>query len=83
MRREGSSVETLCVCVVTVCLLLFCGRQQATVSMCVYDTGTAGKPITCKAAVMFEPHKLEVVDVEVAPPAPGEVRVKITHTAVS
>mmetsp|Transcript_15287 Transcript_15287/g.22874 ORF Transcript_15287/g.22874 Transcript_15287/m.22874 type:complete len:394 (+) Transcript_15287:23-1204(+) len=43
---------------------------------------TAGKPITCKAAVMWEaktPYVIE--DVEVAPPKKGEVRIKILFNA--
>mmetsp|Transcript_107 Transcript_107/g.248 ORF Transcript_107/g.248 Transcript_107/m.248 type:complete len:397 (+) Transcript_107:86-1276(+) len=44
---------------------------------------TAGKPITCKAAVAWEAKKpLEVIDVVVAPPKKNEVRVKILHTAI-
>lgn len=39
--------------------------------------------ITCKAAIAWEPKKpLEVVDVQVAPPGPGEVRIKIIATAL-
>jgi len=44
---------------------------------------TAGKPIQCKAAVAFAPKQpLEVVDVVVAPPQKGEVRIKILFTAL-
>lgn len=44
---------------------------------------TAGKPIQCKAAVAFAPKQpLEVVDVVVAPPQRGEVRIKILFTAL-
>jgi len=44
---------------------------------------TAGKPITCKAAVMWEKGAdLVIEDVEVAPPRVGEVRVKILATGV-
>ncbi|CAM6014888.1 unnamed protein product [Sphagnum balticum] len=43
---------------------------------------TEGKTITCKAAVAWEPHKLSIEDVEVAPPKANEVRIKITHTAL-
>eukprot|EP01070_Trichotokara_eunicae_P012656 Trichotokara_eunicae@DN9554_c0_g1_i1.p1 len=43
---------------------------------------TEGKVIKCKAAVALQPNKLEVMDVNVAPPKPNEVRVKITHTAL-
>eukprot|EP00388_Colpodella_angusta_P010065 GDKJ01026388.1.p1 GENE.GDKJ01026388.1~~GDKJ01026388.1.p1 ORF type:complete len:396 (-),score=114.98 GDKJ01026388.1:174-1361(-) len=44
---------------------------------------TVGQPITCKAAVAFEPKKpLEIIDVVIAPPQVGEVRIKITHTAL-
>lgn len=44
---------------------------------------TTGKPITCKAAVAWEPKKpLSIETVEVAPPRAGEVRIKLTHTGV-
>mmetsp|Transcript_14937 Transcript_14937/g.32102 ORF Transcript_14937/g.32102 Transcript_14937/m.32102 type:complete len:111 (-) Transcript_14937:997-1329(-) len=44
---------------------------------------TAGKVITCKAAVAFEACKpLSLVDVQVAPPQKGEVRVRITNVAL-
>ncbi|GLC34829.1 hypothetical protein PLESTB_001168700 [Pleodorina starrii] len=44
---------------------------------------TAGKPIECKAAIAWEAKKpLEVRNVTVAPPGPGEVRVKIIATAL-
>ncbi|KAJ1989332.1 hypothetical protein H4R33_002112 [Dimargaris cristalligena] len=44
---------------------------------------TAGKGITCKAAVAWEAGKpLSVEDVEVAPPKAGEVRIRITATGV-
>lgn len=44
---------------------------------------TAGKPIVCKAAVAWEAKKpLDVIDVEVAPPQKGEVRIKIVATAL-
>merc|ERR1719461_2618534 len=44
---------------------------------------TTGKVITCKAAVAWEPNKpLEVVDLQVAPPQAGEVRIKILHSAL-
>ena len=43
----------------------------------------AGKVITCKAAVAFEPKKpMQVVDVQVAPPKAGEVRVKVIANAL-
>ncbi|CAK9871805.1 unnamed protein product [Sphagnum jensenii] len=46
-------------------------------------SATEGKPIICKAAVAYEPSKpLVLEDVEVAPPQAGEVRIKITHTAL-
>lgn len=39
--------------------------------------------ITCKAAVAFAAKEpLKIVNVQVAPPQAGEVRVKITHTAL-
>ena len=42
-----------------------------------------GKPITCKAAVAFAPKQpLNVMDVEVAPPQAGEVRVKLMYVAL-
>ncbi|KAK9818309.1 hypothetical protein WJX72_010383 [[Myrmecia] bisecta] len=44
---------------------------------------TAGKTITCKAAVAWEAGKeLEVTDVTVDPPQKGEVRIKIVATAL-
>lgn len=44
---------------------------------------TEGKVITCKAAVAWEAKQpLSVEDVQVAPPQAGEVRIKITHTAL-
>jgi len=49
---------------------------------------TAPAPITCLAAVARAPKKnywedaLTIEEVIVAPPGPGEVRVKITHTAL-
>ena len=49
---------------------------------------TAGQPIQCLAAVAREPKAkywedaLEIEEVLVAPPKEGEVRVKITHTAL-
>ncbi|KAL3677446.1 hypothetical protein R1sor_027394 [Riccia sorocarpa] len=46
-------------------------------------SSTEGKTITCRAAVAWGPNKpLSVETVEVAPPQAGEVRVKITHTAI-
>ena len=48
-----------------------------------FFSATAGKPITCRAAIAFQAKSpLEVVDVDVAPPQKGEVRVQITHTAL-
>jgi S-(hydroxymethyl)glutathione dehydrogenase/alcohol dehydrogenase len=39
--------------------------------------------ITCKAAVGIRPGEdLQIVDVEVAPPKEGEVRVKVLYTGV-
>eukprot|EP00270_Netrium_digitus_P014742 TRINITY_DN507_c0_g1_i2.p1 TRINITY_DN507_c0_g1~~TRINITY_DN507_c0_g1_i2.p1 ORF type:complete len:400 (+),score=81.02 TRINITY_DN507_c0_g1_i2:52-1200(+) len=44
---------------------------------------TAGQVIKCKAAVAWEAKKpLSVEEVEVAPPQAGEVRIRITHTAL-
>ena len=43
----------------------------------------AGKVITCKAAVAWEPNKpLSVEDIQVAPPKAGEVRVKVVANAL-
>ena len=44
---------------------------------------TTGKPIECKAAIAWEAQKpLEVTTVTVAPPGPGEVRVRMVATAL-
>ncbi|XP_005090271.1 alcohol dehydrogenase class-3 [Aplysia californica] len=44
---------------------------------------TAGKPISCKAAVAWEAKKpLSIETIEVAPPRAGEVRIKILATGV-
>ena len=44
---------------------------------------TAGKPITCKAAVAWEAGKdLSIEDVEVAPPKAHEVRIQVHYTGV-
>lgn len=44
---------------------------------------TAGKVITCSAAVAWEAKKpLSIETVQVAPPRAGEVRIKILHTGV-
>lgn len=49
---------------------------------------TVGKPIRCLAAVAHKPKKnywedaLSLEEVHVAPPKAGEVRVKVTHTAL-
>ncbi|KAJ1565474.1 NAD/NADP dependent alcohol dehydrogenase, partial [Cladochytrium tenue] len=43
----------------------------------------AGKPIKCRAAVAWGPKEpLSIEEVEVAPPKKGEVRIKLTATAV-
>lgn len=53
-----------------------------------FSNASAGKPIECLAAVAWEPKKeywqnaLSIESVIVAPPQKGEVRVKITHTAL-
>lgn len=45
------------------------------------ETDTAGKVITCKAAVCWGAGEhLKVEDVEVAPPKAREVRIKILYT---
>lgn len=44
-------------------------------------SSTAGKTITCKAAVCWAAgEELKIEDVEVAPPQAHEVRIKILHT---
>ena len=44
---------------------------------------TAGKPITCRAAVAWEANKpLSIETVQVAPPKAGEVRVKVVANAL-
>lgn len=44
---------------------------------------TKGQVITCKAAVAWEAKKpLSLEDVEVSPPGPGEVRIKVLSTGV-
>ena len=44
---------------------------------------TAGKPITCKAAVAFAAKEpLKVININVAPPKAGEVRVKVIANAL-
>jgi len=46
-------------------------------------SATAGKEITCKAAVAFKPKQpLDLVEVQVAPPQAGEVRIKMVATAL-
>lgn len=46
-------------------------------------SSTAGKPISCKAAVAWEADKpLTLETIEVAPPKAGEVRVKIEYTGL-
>lgn len=46
-------------------------------------SSTAGKPITCKAAVAWEAAKpLTLETIEVAPPRAGEVRVKVEYTGL-
>ncbi|KAL3119574.1 hypothetical protein niasHT_010160 [Heterodera trifolii] len=44
---------------------------------------TAGKVITCHAAVAWEPNKpLAIEQIEVQPPKEGEVRIKMMYTAI-
>lgn len=46
-------------------------------------SSTAGKPITCKAAVAWEAGKpVSLETVEVGAPRKGEVRVKIVYTGI-
>ncbi|KAF4533139.1 hypothetical protein B566_EDAN007950 [Ephemera danica] len=48
-----------------------------------FKPDTAGKVVTCKAAVAWEPKKpLKIEMVEVAPPKQGEVRLRIVATGV-
>lgn len=48
-----------------------------------FQPDTAGKVITCQAAVAWEPKKpLNIETVEVAPPKQGEVRLRIVATGV-
>ena len=43
---------------------------------------TAGKPITCRAAIAFEAKKpLQICEVVVAPPQAKEVRIKVRCAA--
>jgi hypothetical protein len=52
---------------------------RASISM----ADTVGKPIECKAAIAWEAQKpLDVTTVTVAPPGPGEVRLKVVATAL-
>ena len=45
---------------------------------------TAGKPITCKAAIAFEAKKpLQICEVVVAPPKAKEVRIKVRAAAAA
>ena len=46
-------------------------------------SSTAGQVIKCKAAVAFEAKKpMEVVEIEVAPPKAGEIRIKVISNAL-
>jgi len=47
-----------------------------------YDGGPAGKPIHCTAAVAFGVNDLRTAPVIVAPPKPGEVRLKVSANAL-
>jgi S-(hydroxymethyl)glutathione dehydrogenase/alcohol dehydrogenase len=53
-----------------------------------FSSSTAGKPIKCLAAVAWKPKAnywedaLNIEEVTVDPPKAGEVRIKITHTAL-
>lgn len=45
---------------------------------------TAGKPITCRAAIAWEANKTLVIEtIQVAPPKVGEVRVMLVAAGVS
>lgn len=46
-------------------------------------SGTAGKPIVCRAAVLWKANEPYVIEqVEVAVPKPGEVRIKVTSAGL-
>uniref|UniRef100_T1JKA8 S-(hydroxymethyl)glutathione dehydrogenase n=1 Tax=Strigamia maritima TaxID=126957 RepID=T1JKA8_STRMM len=47
------------------------------------ESDTSGKPIQCRAAVAWEANKpLTIETIQVDPPKPGEVRIKLTATGV-
>eukprot|EP00041_Stephanoeca_diplocostata_P024381 m.616506 g.616506 ORF g.616506 m.616506 type:complete len:354 (+) comp22514_c1_seq5:263-1324(+) len=62
--------------------------RNANVAIGIRCASTTGKPIECLAAVAHAPkveywdNALSVEEIVVAPPGPGEVRIKITHTAL-
>jgi len=64
------------------------GARAVAPRLAARGVSTAGQPITCLAAVARAPKKnywesaLQLEKVVVAPPQAGEVRVKITHTAL-
>uniref|UniRef100_A0A7S0R9Y7 S-(hydroxymethyl)glutathione dehydrogenase n=1 Tax=Chlamydomonas leiostraca TaxID=1034604 RepID=A0A7S0R9Y7_9CHLO len=61
----------------------FIARRRPTQLRTITAMATVGKPIECWAAVAWEAKKpLDVCKVIVAPPGPGEVRIKIAATAL-
>eukprot|EP00850_Spirogloea_muscicola_P000538 SM000002S05618 [mRNA] locus=s2:1197032:1201229:+ [translate_table: standard] len=59
------------------------GQTEGQVITCKGPDGGVAAAVVCAAAVAFEPGKpLQVVDVQVAPPQAGEVRVRICYTAL-
>ena len=62
---------------------LFCEECQPESTDTSINPETFGQPIECKAAVAMEAKQpLQVVDVIVAPPQAGEVRIKIAFAAL-
>lgn len=56
--------------------------QLASTPTLVFDASGAGEVIACKAAVAMGVNDLRVMDVEVAPPKAGEVRLKVVANAL-
>ena len=57
-------------------LLIYCSDYKQVIM-----SSTAGKTITCKAAVCWAAgEELKIEEVEVAPPQIHEVRIRILHT---
>ncbi|DBA02349.1 TPA: hypothetical protein N0F65_007168 [Lagenidium giganteum] len=63
--------------------ILHHGRHAIALRSVSRSLSTAGKVISCKAAVAWEPNKpLSIETVQVAPPKAGEVRVKVIANAI-